>query len=169
MSDLEHSLLLDMLQWYRLQRHDFLNHWQVVMGNLQLQQPEKALGYMRELIRPQEEQKAGQIPVPVLSAILLSWIIRLRQNNVVTTLDYPEEMKLEDFWLNHWREEYGMGLFGYTRECLEVSERYKGFPDLNSEVYLFDEPEGFSCQFILEDEEKVLFDRTMRFTREVTE
>ncbi|MDQ7096321.1 Spo0B domain-containing protein [Desulfosporosinus sp. PR] len=169
MSDLEHNLLADMLQWYRLQRHDFLNHWQVVMGNLQLQQPEKAFAYMRELIRPHEEQKISQIPVPVLSALLLGWVIRLGQMDVVTTLDYPEEMKLEDFWRDHWRGEYGEGLSGYTRECLKLSEGYKGFSDLSSEVYLFDEPEGFSCQFILENEEKVLIDKTVRFTRELSE
>jgi hypothetical protein len=166
MSEIENSLLLEMLQWYRLQRHDFLNHWQVVMGNLQLHKPEKALDYMRELIRPQEEQKSALIPVPVLSAVLLSWIIRLRQLNVMAALDYPEDMKQEDFWKDHWREEYGEGLLGYTKECLGISANYQTTPELNSEVYLYEEPQGFSCQFILEDEEKVIVDKTALFTPE---
>ncbi|MDA8223133.1 MAG: histidine kinase, partial [Desulfitobacterium hafniense] len=27
MSKLEEVLLSELLQWYRLQRHDFMNHW----------------------------------------------------------------------------------------------------------------------------------------------
>ncbi|HWQ42387.1 MAG TPA: Spo0B domain-containing protein [Desulfosporosinus sp.] len=50
MSEVEHVLLSELLQWYSLQRHDFLNHWQVIMGNLQLNQSEKALAYMRETV-----------------------------------------------------------------------------------------------------------------------
>ncbi|KLU66100.1 hypothetical protein DEAC_c21390 [Desulfosporosinus acididurans] len=163
MSELEHQLLAEMVEWYRLQRHDFFNHWQVVMGNIQLQKPEKALDYIREVIRPQEEQKIGQISVPVLSAILLSWIIHLRQLNITTSLSFPDAMRLEDFWQDHWQKEYGESLFGYTRECLEKVQQYNGLPDLNSEVYLFEENEGFSCQFILEDEEKVLFEKMSYF------
>ncbi|WP_242966863.1 Spo0B domain-containing protein [Desulfosporosinus sp. FKA] len=163
MSELEHQLLEEMVQWYRLQRHDFFNHWQVVMGNIQLQQPEKAFDYILGVIKPQEEQKIGQIPVPVLSAILLGWIIRLRKLDITTSLSFPDVMRLEDFWQDHWQKEYGESLFGYTRECLDEVQQYNGLPDLNSEVYLFEENQGFSCQFILEDEEKVLFEKMSYF------
>jgi len=165
MSEVEHILLSELLQWYRLQRHDFLNHWQVIMGNLQLGQPEKALAYMREMIaEPAEEQKIAQIPVPQFAAILLSFIIRLREKNILATIDFPEEMKQEDFWQDHWREEYVAGLYGYTKECIEVSSDYRGQSGkLNAEVFLYDEPRGLSCQFILLDEENVLWDKMAKF------
>ncbi|MDR3600014.1 MAG: Spo0B domain-containing protein [Desulfosporosinus sp.] len=164
MSEVEQVLLSELLQWYRLQRHDFLNHWQVIMGNIQLNQPKKALEYMRETIAESEqEQKIAQIPEPKLAAILLGFIIHLRQEDIITTIDFPERMKQENFWPEHWREEYVEALYGYTRECLEVSSRARQSKKLNSEVFLYDEPGGLSCQFILLDEEDVLFDKMAKF------
>ncbi|TGE31856.1 Spo0B domain-containing protein [Desulfosporosinus sp. Sb-LF] len=166
MAQVETMLLSELLQWYRLQRHDFLNHWQVIMGNLQLNQPEKALAYMRETVAASlEEQKLAQIPESGLAAILLGFIIRLRLEGITASIDFPEEMQREDFWQVHWQEEYVEGLYGYTRECLEVSSQSKQLKDLISEVYLYDEPGGFSCQYILSDEETVLYDKTVRFTK----
>ena len=166
MSEVEHVLLSELLQWYSLQRHDFLNHWQVIMGNLQLNQPEKALAFMRETVAGSlQEQKIAQIPEPSLAAILLGFMIRLRQEGVTVTIDFPEGMKQELFWQDHWREEYVAALYGYTRECMEVTtEAIDPLKLLNSEVYLYDEPGGLSCQFILEDEDDVLFDKVAKFT-----
>lgn len=165
MSEVEHVLLSELLQWYSLQRHDFLNHWQVIMGNLQLQQPEKALAYMRETVAVQEhEQKIALIHEPALAAILLGLIIGLRQEGITATLDFPEGMKKEDFWRDHWREEYGEGLYGYTRECLEVSSQLRLLLHVTAEVYLFDEPGGLACQVILADEETILFDKMIKLT-----
>ncbi|MFZ3131412.1 MAG: Spo0B domain-containing protein [Desulfosporosinus sp.] len=165
MSEVEHVLLSKFLQLYSLQRHDFLNHWQVIMGNLQLHQPEKAMAYMRETIAVQEqEQKIALIHEPALAAILLGLIIDLRQEGITATLDFPEGMKKEDFWRDHWREEYVEGLYGYTRECLEVSSQSRLFLNVTAEVYLFDEPGGLACQVILADEETVLFDKMVKLT-----
>ena len=165
MPEVEHVLLSELLQWYSLQRHDFLNHWQVIMGNLQLHQPEKALAYMRETVAAQEqEQKIAFIHEPALAAILLGLIIGLRQAGITATLDFPEGMKKENFWREHWREEYGEGLYGYTRECLEVSSQARLLSNVTAEVYLFDEPGGLACQVILADEETVLFDKMVEFT-----
>ncbi|MDR3541776.1 MAG: Spo0B domain-containing protein [Desulfosporosinus sp.] len=164
MSEIEHVLLSELLQWYRLQRHDLLNHWQVIMGNLQLNQPEKALAYMRELIaEPEQEQKIAQIPEPQLAAILLGFNIRLKLGSVTSTIDFPEEMKQEEFWQDHWREEYVEALYGYTRECLEVSARFRQSKNLNAEVILYDEAGGLSCQFILLEEDDVLYDKMAKF------
>ena len=163
MAEMERVLLSEMLQWYRLQRHDFLNHWQVIMGNLQLNHPEKALVYMREMLAgPQEEQKISQISQPGLAAVLLGFMIYLRQEGVKATLDFPEEMKQKEFWQDHWREEYTEALYGYTREWLDVSSRARKSESLEAEVYLYDEPGGFACQFILLDEEMVLCDKLVR-------
>lgn len=163
MSEVEHVLLSELLQWYSLQRHDYLNHWQVIMGNLQLQQPEKALAYMRETVAVQEqEQKIAQLQEPALAAILLGLMIGLRQEGITATLDFPEEMKKQDFWTDHWCEEYVEGLYGYTKECLEVSSESKLLLNVTAEVYLFEEPGGLACQVILEDEETVLFDKLFK-------
>lgn len=163
MSEVEHVLLSELLQWYSLQRHDFMNHWQVIMGNLQLQQPEKALAYMREMVAGQEqEQKLAQIQEPALAAILLGLMIGLRQEGVTATLDFPEGMKKEEFWGDHWREEYVEGLYGYTRECLEMSSQSRLLLNVTAEVYLFEEPGGLACQVILADEETVLFDKLLK-------
>jgi hypothetical protein len=164
MSEIENVLLSELLQWYRLQRHDFLNHWQVIMGNIQLNQPEKAQAYMREMLaKSEQEQKIAQIPEHHLVTILLGFIIRLRLEDISATIDFPEGMKQEDFWQDHWREEYAEALYGYTKECLEISYRAKQLKELNAEVFLYDEPGGLSCQFILLDEENVLFDKMVKF------
>lgn len=163
MSDVEHVLLSELLQWYSLQRHDYLNHWQVIMGYLQLKQPEKALAYMRETVAVQEqEQKIAHIHEPALAAILLGFMIGLRQEGITATLDFPEGMKKEDFWRDHWREEYLEGLYGYTKECLEESSKSRLLLNVTAEVYLFDEPGGLACQVILADEEIILFDKRLK-------
>ena len=163
MSEVEHVLLSELLQWYSLQRHDFLNHWQVIMGNLQLQQPEKALVYMRETVAIQEqEQKIALIQEPILAAILMGLMIGLRQEGITATLDFPEEMKREEYWQDHWREDYVEGLYGYTRECLDVYSHSPLVLNVTAEVYLFDEPGGLACQVILADEETIFFDKVVK-------
>jgi len=165
MSEVEHVLLSELLQLYSLQRHDFMNHWQVIMGNLQLQQPEKALAYMRGTVAAQEqEQKIALIQEPALAAILLGLLIGLRQEGISATLDFPEGMKKEDFWRDHWREEYVERLYGYTRECLEMSSQSRLLSNVTAEVYLFEEPGGLACQVILEDEETALLDKMVTLT-----
>lgn len=165
MSEVEHVLLSELLQWYSLQRHDFMNHWQVIMGNLQLGHPEKALAYMRGTVAAQEqEQKIALIHEPALAAILLGLIIGLQQQGISTTLDFPEGMKKENYWRDHWREEYVEGLYGHTRECLRLSSQSRLLANVTAEVYLFDEPGGLACQVILADEENVLFDKLVTLT-----
>lgn len=160
MSEDEPGLLSEMLQWYRLQRHDYLNHWQVIMGNLQLGRPEEALQYMRETVAgSQEEQKIGYLAESHLAAIMLGLLIRLSQEGITVTIDFPEEMKQKEFWQDHWQEEYVKRLYGYTIECQEASRQYLRSNDLQAEIYLFTELGGFSCQIILSDEETILYDK----------
>ncbi|MGI6119822.1 MAG: Spo0B domain-containing protein [Desulfosporosinus sp.] len=165
MSEVEQVLLAELLQWYSLQRHDFMNHWQVIMGYLQIGQAEKALAYMREAVAVQkQEQKIAQIHEPALAAILLGLIIGLRKQGISVTIDFPEEMKKKDFWQDHWQEEYVDRLYGYNRECLEESSQARSLVNVTAEVYLFDEPGGMTCEVILADEETVLFDKTVKLT-----
>lgn len=164
MSKVKRILLSEMLQWYRLQRHDYLNHWQVIMGNLQLNRPGEALQYMRGAVTgSQEEQKIGHLAEPYLAAIMLGFLIRLSQEGITVTIDFPEEMKQKEFWQDHWQEEYVERLYGYTTECLKTSAEFPKSGDLQAEVYLFNEPGGFSCQYILSDDAMVLIDEMLTF------
>lgn len=159
-SEVEQTLLSEMLQWYRLQRHDYLNHWQVIMGNLQLNHPAEALQYMRETVaESQEEQKIGYLAEPHLAAIMLGLLIRLSQEGITVTIDFPDEMKLKEFWPDHWQEEYVKRLYGYTKDCMEALAQSPRSKDLQAEVYLFTEPGGLAFQFILSDEETILYDK----------
>lgn len=165
MSDLEQALLREQLQWYRLQRHDFLNHWQVIMGYLQLNQGEKALTYMQDALTGlEEEQKIAHILEPQLAAILLSFLIGLRLEGVAVTLDFPDEMKGELYWETHWRKEYAEAFYGYTRTWLEKASLYVGLQQktlnaLMGEIYLFSEPGGLAGQFILSNDDETLFEK----------
>ncbi len=44
----EENYLTRLMQLYRVQRHDFLNHFQVAMGYLQLGKSQQALDYLRQ-------------------------------------------------------------------------------------------------------------------------
>ena len=147
MSQIIRKLLAEQLSWYRLQRHDFLNHWQVIMGYLQLSNPKKALDYMhRALQGTQNEQMIGQIPEEIFGAILLGWVIRLRQEGINTTVSYPEIMKEQSFWLDYWLEEYAEAFYGYTIECVECStvQSNELAEESYAEIIL---EEGLSCSF----------------------
>lgn len=150
MPTVENTLLSELLAWYSLQRHDFLNHWQVIMGYLQLNKGEKALAYMREALQGLDaEKKSGLIPQPAVAAILLGWTVRLRQNGINVRLNFPEELKKETFWLESWQEEYGEALYGYTKHCLELCTQQAEIQSGQewAEISLYPEGDGLTCAF----------------------
>ncbi len=55
--------LTQLLQHYRVQRHDFLNHFQVAMGYIQLNKGQKALEYLQRAA----EQAVKQAPISRVS------------------------------------------------------------------------------------------------------
>jgi hypothetical protein len=90
------------------------------MGYLQLNNPDKALEYMRKALREiQNEQKIGQISNDIFGAILLGWVTRLRQLEIKTIISYPETMKEQSCWQDNWFDEYTEAFYGYTMECME--------------------------------------------------
>lgn len=159
---LERLLLKDQLDYYRLQRHDFLNHWQVIMGYLQLGKADKALSYMREGMSGLEaEQEIGQIPQETVAAILLSFVISLRKEGIKVEVKLKASMKETNFWEEFWQEEYGQALYGYTRECLthlfEQTRRVEG-----SNAFLeFDNTHFFSCNLRFWDGETVIWENRL--------
>jgi hypothetical protein len=90
------------------------------MGYLQLNNPDKALEYMNKALQGiQNEQKIGQISNDIFRAILLGWVTRLRQQEIKTTISYPEIIKEQSYWQNNWFDEYAEAFYGYTMECME--------------------------------------------------
>jgi hypothetical protein len=144
---LVHILLREQLEYYRLQRHDFMNHGQVIMGYLQLGKADKALEYMREMIGDFEaEQAAGQIPQETVGAIILGLILALRKEQFPVDFYLDEQMKSSEFWKEFWREEYGQALYGYTRECIRnLYDTYREADEERPDVFLYlDEIKGCS-------------------------
>ena len=165
-SQIIQKLLAEQLRWYRLQRHDFLNHWQVIMGYLQLNNPDKALDYMRRALQGIEnEQKIGQIPEDIFAAILLGWLIRLNQEGIKTSVSYPEVMKEQSFWLNYRSEEYAEAFYGYTIECVEsTSVQSKELSEeICAEIIL---DEGLACLFRVLSEGKLLLEKKLELINE---
>lgn len=156
---LERLLLKDQLDHYRLQRHDFLNHWQVIMGYLQLGKEDKALSYLREGINGLEaEQQVGQIPQETVAAILLSLVISLRKEEIPVEVDLDTRMKEANFWEEFWQEEYGQALYGYTRESLtDLFERRIGLKE-PCVLIQFKETNHFTCYLRLWDGERVVWE-----------
>ena len=125
MTEIIYQLLSDQLAHYRLQRHDFLNHWQVVMGYLQLKKPDQALDYLhRYMPQFQAEQAVAQIPHPVAGAILLGLIVELKKCELNVSMNLAEDLKSPDYWKSRWREEYSEPFYGYTKECLTLLDRW---------------------------------------------
>lgn len=150
MSGLEKTLLYEQLENFQIQRHDFLNNFQVIRGYLQLNMPEKALEYIDEAIVglwPQQEIfKIGQ---KSMLAILLGWFFRLRLQGVEMAILIPPEMKEEEYWLERWREEYARQFYGYTKECSSIIPQEDAPEDLLAEIGLNSAPGGFACEFKL--------------------
>jgi len=152
MSEVERILLAEQLACYHLQRHDFLNHWQVIMGYIQLRQDDKALEYMREALTGLEaEQQVGQLKHPVVAALFLGLIVKLRQNEIAVKMDISQEMRQVNYWRELWREEYALAIFGYTTECLAdfLVHIQKKEGCLTAVVRLYPNGAGFASQALL--------------------
>ena len=141
---LELTLLSEQLDLYRLQRHDFMNHWQVIMGYLQLGNTDKALNYMRNALQGLEaEQVMGQIPQPIVASCLLGFVVSLRSQGVQVQVEVSESIKEADFWEEFWQEEYGQALYGYTRGCLSDFQEHIVKLEQAKALLLLKATEGF--------------------------
>lgn len=166
--NLERILLKEQLGYYRLQRHDFLNHSQVVMGYLQLGKSEKALEYMRKAIRGLEaEQAAGQIPHETAGAIILGFIISLRKEEIPVDFYLEKQMKTEIYWKEFWQEEYGQALYGYTKECTQIlCEKNRGADEVYPDVYLnLEGCNGFSFYLKVMQGEEVIWENRLELVK----
>jgi len=150
MFTIDKVLLFEQLDNYQLQRHDFLNYFQVIKGYLQLGMPEKALEYLDEtvagLFQQQQIYKIGQ---KTLISILLGLFFRLRIKGIEMVLIFPTEMKEEEFWSERWQEEYAEQFYGYTKDCSSSIPQEMDPENLSAEVELLTVAQGFGCEFRL--------------------
>lgn len=150
MSSIEKTLLTQQLENYQLQRHDFLNNFQVIRGYLQLSMPNKAIEYidetLLELVPQQEIFKVGQ---KSMLAILLGWFFELRLHGIKMGIKFSPELKEEEFWLGIWKEEYAQQFYGYTKECSSIIPQEEDPENLLAEIGLQPVPDGFVCNFKL--------------------
>lgn len=154
MADFDKELLHEQLKNFQIQRHDFLNYFQVIKGYLQLKMPDKALNYIDDVleeIRPQQD--IYRIGHQTLLGILLGWYFMLRLKGIKYTLKIPSEMRNEEFWKNHWHEAYAQSFSGYTKDCADMSvmldpEGYVGVIKLETITG------GFTCDYALYKDDK---------------
>lgn len=161
---LDHILLREQLEYYRLQRHDFLNHAQVIMGYLQLGKADKALEYMHEMIDGFDaEQTAGQIPQENVGAIILGFILALRKEQFPVEFYLDEQMKTTQFWKEFWREEYGQALYGYTKECIRnLYDKYRAADVERPDVFLYlDGDKGLFCHLKVMNGEQTVWENRL--------
>jgi len=93
---LQEDLLKKLLETLRIQRHDFMNHLQVISGYLQLGNLAKAQEYTLKAVDSVETfGKLSKIPLPYLQSYLL-WL----------SAQYPQEVQMfmsEGDW-QEWQE-----------------------------------------------------------------
>ena len=78
----------------RAQRHDYLNHIQVVYGLLELKEPEEALKYMepvyKDIIKVNKALKTSE---PAVNALLQAKLAIAEENNIEMELSITSELK----------------------------------------------------------------------------
>lgn len=160
MPGLEKKLLQEQLENHQIQRHDFLNIFQVIRGYIQLNMPKKALEYLDEEIAGlQPQQEIDRIGDQSMHAILLGWYYKLRLKGIKIDIIIPSEMKRNEFWLGRWQEEYAQHFYGYTITCVNEIPLDGDPEDFVARIRLDSLSGGFSCDFSLLKNENSYFHR----------
>ena len=157
MSGLDRELLFRQLENYQIQRHDFLNIFQVIRGYLQLGMPQKAMEYIDEAIDGlHSQQELYKINQKNLQAILLSWYFDLRLKGIKMEITFPQEMIMSQFWERNWQEEYAEQFYGYTKECSAEIRLDEDPENMLADIELHTVEGGFQCIFALYDKDEEL-------------
>jgi hypothetical protein len=113
MKDIELITIEEIISLLRLQKHDFLNHLQVVAGFLQLNKQTMAREYLLETIAQiQHEGKALRIQSPELVGVLCHYKAKGEQLGMTVNIEVADEM-LE-------LGEKGKKLAKFLKEMLEM-------------------------------------------------
>lgn len=75
------SLVEELLEANRIQRHDFLNNIQVIWGLIKIDKPEKAIEYISEVTNYLHDlRKINQIVQPEIETMILSRVLEIGMN-----------------------------------------------------------------------------------------
>ena len=156
MPRLDRELLHRQLENYQIQRHDFLNNFQVIRGYLQLEMPQKAMEYIDEVIDGLHyQQQIYKISHKSMQAILICLFFDIRLKGVLMELSFSPEMQEDGFWEKHWQEEYAQQFYGYTKECSSLIPIDEDPDNLLVKIELHTYGESFQCGFVLYNEEEI--------------
>jgi hypothetical protein len=88
----ERRLFLQGTDFFRRQRHDFLNAMQIVRGHVQLGNPEKALACIEETVKAlAPQQEISRIAEELLQALILHWYLELSGHGAQVSVRVAEE------------------------------------------------------------------------------
>lgn len=156
MPKLDRELLYRQLDNYQIQRHDFLNNFQVIRGYLQLEMPQKAMEYIDEVIDGLHyQQQLYKISHKSMQAILICLFFDLRLKGVLMELSFSPEMQEEGFWEKHWQEEYAQQFYGYTKECSSLIPIDEDPDNLLVKIEVNTYGESFQCEFKLYNRKEI--------------
>lgn len=155
MSELENNILFEQLECFQVQRHDFLNNFQVIRGYLQLHMPEKAIEYMNSVVRELEPQKeAYRVPNKHFQALVLGWLFGLRLKGIKS--DFIFENNNEGAEANSWLQ-YAESFYGYTKECLNRILPEENPEDNKAKIRMIAKDKSFICKFDFYKKQELLF------------
>jgi len=158
MLNFDKDLLYEQVDNFQLQRHDFLNYFQVIKGYLQLNMPEKALEYIDEtIVSLSFQQEIYKINQKTLMSILLGMYFGLRISGVNMEFRIPSEMKNEEYWHDRWKEEYAEQFYGYTKDCTGSVPRDTDPEQLFAEIQILTDDHGFGCDFRLLRNDELIY------------
>lgn len=102
------EMLAQLLQLYRVQRHDFLNHFQVAMGYLQMGKNQAALEYLRQAAAESiANSSLSQLRPPEFAVELMLLASSCFKYGVEFHPEAPEEMPEID-WSKSYSEAIGL-------------------------------------------------------------
>lgn len=94
------QLLREVVDLFREQRHDFLNHFQVVLGYLQLNKADRAVAYMKQVnSEMQELSSITKLENPYLVVMLLLGVQKSKSLGIELSFDVADSCSLcqEDY------------------------------------------------------------------------
>jgi hypothetical protein len=143
---LEKDLFKKILEVHKIQRHDFMNHLQVIYGYLQLGNPEKAKEYTLKAVESlQGYRQLSKIPLPFLQGFFLWFTSQFK------TLDDVFEFIFEGDWQN-WQDT-DVELTRFLIELLSSVQDRLSYNDLKCRIGFLDNTSDFSLFFTGKDED----------------
>jgi hypothetical protein len=144
--NLEQDLLKKMLMVHKIQRHDFMNHLQVIYGYLQLGNLEKAKEYSLKAVESVKSYgQFSKIPLPLLQSFLLWFMTQIENSGAVFAFIF------EGNW-QEWQD-VDLELTKLLRELLSSVQERLSANDLKCRLGFLENVADFSLVFIGREED----------------